>query len=216
MAYPQVGDPGGPFSPRRSRAGLVIGIVVAVLLVLAAIVVWVFLSQDDSPPAATPSPTPSPSASASPSDPPLLAMFNDPDLREFARRGAATATGCEAVTASVAPTSHATEAVKCNFAGGYRVYFTRYQTVADRDAYATSAKRGFAGGIEVIDGNTFWTDDAGVKQGTYLTGYSRKGSTRFIYWDIQGKPLSGQVFATSTDAKAAETFWKGIRSVGTR
>lgn len=216
MAYPQAGEPGGPFSPPKRRVGLIVGAVVAVVLVLAAVVIGALVSRDDSQPAAAGSQTPTPTASASRSDPPLLAMFNDPDLREFARRGVATATGCEAVTASVAPSSHTTEAVKCNFAGGYRVYFTRYQTVADRDAYATSAKRGFAGGIEVIDGNTFWTDDAGVKQGTYLTGYSRKGSTRFLYWDIQGKPLSGQVFATSTDAGAAETFWKGIRSDGAR
>jgi hypothetical protein len=211
MAFPQVGEPGGPFSPPKRHTGLIVGtVVVVVVLVLVALAVWIF-SGDDSPPAAIPMPPPGPSASASPSDPPLLAMFKDAELREFARRGAATATGCEAVTASVSPTSHTVEAVKCTYASGYRVYYSRYDTVANRDLYTRSARRGFAGGIEVIDGDTFWTNDAGAKQGAYLTGYSRKGSTRFLYWDVPGKPLSGQVFATSTDASATEAFWKTIR-----
>lgn len=211
MAFPQVGEAGGPFSPPKRRTGLIVGIAVVLVLVLVALGAWILFSGDNSRPAAIPMPTPSPSASASPSDPPLLAMFKDVGLREFARRGAATATGCESVTASVSPTSHTVEAVKCTYAGGYRVYFSRYDTVANRDLYTRSARRGFAGGIEVIDGDTFWTDDAGAKQGAYLTGYSRKGSTRFLYWDVPGKPLSGQVFATGTDASATEAFWKTVR-----
>jgi hypothetical protein len=209
MAYPQVGQPGGPFSPRRRRTGLIAAIVVLVVLILVGLGAWKFASGDDDPaPVASKAPTPVPTLSP---DPPLLAMFQDADLREFARRAAGKATGCEAITASLEPGSHPTEAVKCTFAGGYRAYFFRYDTLANRDNYARSARKGFSGGNVVVDNDTFWTNDAGAKQGAYITGYARTGSTRFAYWDVTGKPLSGEIYGTSRDASATEAFWRSIR-----
>lgn len=209
MAYPQVGEVGGPYRPRRRRTGLIVAAAVLAVLLLAGIGVWILVGGDDTDPVATPTPSPS-SAAPSRSDPPLLTMFKDAELREFARGGAAKATGCEVITQSLSPTSHTTEGLKCTFTGGYRVYYSRYDTVANRDLYTRSARKGFAGGTIVIDGDTFWANDAGAKQGDYVTGYSRKGSSRFIYWDVAGKPISGQVFGTSISATGTEAFWKSI------
>ncbi|TQS44190.1 hypothetical protein [Cryptosporangium phraense] len=215
-AYPQPGYGYPPVPPpKKSNTGLILGIVAGVVVLLVVVVslgLWA-ISGDDPP---TPKPTiaapsPSVSTSPSPSDPPLLSQFKDPDLRDFARHGTATATTCEVVTSTIPGANAANEALKCSYTGSFEVYYLRYKTLADRDSYAKSARNGFSDDTLVVDGDTFWTDDQQTRQGNYITGHATKDGGRYIYWDVPGKPVSGEIYTTTTDAAATEAFWKKIR-----
>ncbi|WP_344654205.1 hypothetical protein [Cryptosporangium japonicum] len=221
--YPAAGYPAGGYGgyppvppPKKSRTGLILGIVagVVVLLVIAgSIGAWALLSDEPEP---TPTPTAAPtsqppSPSAPPTDPAQLAQFKDPDLREFARRAAGESDRCEVITSTIPAGNNAAEAVKCIYSTNYQVYFLRYKTLTDRDSYAQSARTGFSDDSLVVDGDTFWTDDKQVRQGNYITGHNTSDNNRYTYWDVPGKPVSGEVYATSSDAAAIEQFWRTIR-----
>lgn len=202
--------------PKKSRAGLVLGIVagVVVLAVIAGTIgAWALFSDsgpEPEPTVAAPV-TQSPSPSVSPTDPAQLAQFKDPDLRQFARRAAGASDRCEVITTSIPAANNAAEALKCLYDTGQQVYFLRYKTLADRDSYAQSARTGFSDDSLVVDGDTFWTDDKQVRQGSFITGRNTSDNGRYIFWDVPGKPVSGEVYSTSSDASAAEQFWRKVR-----
>ncbi|MFG1923550.1 hypothetical protein [Cryptosporangium sp. NPDC048952] len=202
--------------PKKSRTGLILGIVagvVVLMVIVGSIGAWALFSGDDPDPIASSSPSapPSPTASPSPTDPAQLAQFKDPDLREFARRAAGEADRCEVITSTIPAGNNAAEALKCIYGANYQVYFLRYKTLADRDSYAQSARTGFSDDSLVVDGDTFWTDDQQVRQGNFITGHNTSDSGRYVFWDVPGKPVSGEVYTTGTDAAATEKFWRTIR-----
>ncbi|GAA3390844.1 hypothetical protein [Cryptosporangium minutisporangium] len=201
--------------PKKSKTGLILGIVagvVVLLVIVGSLGVWAFTDGDEPDPKPSESVAlPSPSTSPSPSDPPLLAQFKDPDLRNFARRAAATADRCEVITATIPAANNAAEALKCSYGAQYQVYFLRYKTLADRDSYAQSARGGFSDDSLVVDGDTFWTDDKQVRQGNFITGHSTSDQGRYVYWDVPGMAVSGEIYTTVTDAGATEVFWRKVR-----
>jgi hypothetical protein len=218
--YP--GAPGAPPTapppPKKSRVGLIIGVAAAAVVLLCVLgsVGGYFVLKDDDPPKPTPTsalpPADSPPVSVSPTaDPPLLAQFVDPKLRDFARNGAAKALDCSVVTKTIPANNNVSEAVKCNYTGEYVVYYATYKSLEDRDSYAESARKGFRDSSYIIDGDTFWSDVQSVRQGNYLTGSKKDTSTRFTYWDKIGVPISGEIYATTTSSTDTETFWKSIR-----
>jgi len=200
--------------PKKSRTGLFLGIaagVVVLLIIVGSLTFWAIGSDPDPKPSPTQAAPITPSASPSPTDPAQLAQFKDPDLREFARRAAGEADRCEVITASIPAENNAAEALKCIYGSEHQIYFLRYKTLADRDAYARSARTGFTDDSLVVDGDTFWTNDQQVRQGNYITGHSTSDNGRYTYWDLPGKPVSGEVYSTSADASAAEKFWRKVR-----
>ncbi|MFI5956845.1 hypothetical protein [Cryptosporangium sp. NPDC051539] len=213
---PAYGYPPVP-PPKKSNTGLILGIVAGVVVLLVIVVslgIWAISGDDPPKPGPTiAAPTPSASASPSPSDPPLLSQFKDPDLRDFARRAAAEADRCEVITSTIPGANNAAEALKCTFTGTgtYEIYFVRYKTLSDRDSYAKSARGGFSDDSLVVDGDTFWTDDQQTRQGSYITGHATSDGGRYVYWDLPGKAVSGEIYTSSTDAVGTETFWKKIR-----
>ena len=209
------GYPPGP-PPKKSRTGLILGVaigVVVLLIIVGSLGAWALFSESDPDPTPTASAAapPSPSPSLSPTDPAQLAQFKDPDLREFARHAAGEADRCEVITSTIPAGNNAVEALKCIYGANYQVYFLRYKTLADRDSYSQSARTGFSDDSLVVDGDTFWTDDKQVRQGNYITGHNTSDNGRYTYWDVPGKPVSGEVYTTSTDAVATEKFWRKIR-----
>ncbi|SHM27320.1 hypothetical protein [Cryptosporangium aurantiacum] len=201
--------------PKQSKTGLILGIVAGVVVLLVIVVslgVWAFSSGEEPEPDPTTSQAlPSPTASPSPSDPPLLIQFQDPDLREFARRAAAKADRCEVITTSIPAGNNAAEALKCIYGSQYQIYFLRYKTLADRDSYAQSARTGFSDDSLVVDGDTFWTDDKQARQGNFITGRSATDNGRYIYWDVPGKAVSGEIYTSGTDAATIDAFWRTVR-----
>jgi hypothetical protein len=224
--YPAPGYPGGPVPgapvppPKKSKTGLIIGIIAAAVVLICVVggIGGIFLLRDDDPepkpgPTAQPGPTtqtpavpPSPTA-----DPPLLSKFVDPELRDFARNGAARANECTVVTTTIPAINAVTEAVRCTYTGDYQVYFAHYKTLEDRDRYTTSARNGFGSKTYTVDDDSFWTDDKSVRQGSYITAYKNTDNSRFTYWDRTGAAISAEVYSTGTDPVSIETFWKSIR-----
>ena len=59
--------------------------------------------------------------------------------------------------------------------------------------------------MKVEDDRT-WSGD-GIS-GTYIAGADPDDDTRFIYFDSSAAPVSGEVYSTTTDKAAAESFWE--------
>jgi hypothetical protein len=213
---PFPGPPAPP--PKKSKAGLIIGIVAVVVVlicVLGGLGSYFVLSGNDPKPSPTPvaqRTTESPAVPPSPTaDPVLLAKFVDPELRDFARNGAAKANECTIVTTQIPAINAVTEAVRCTFAGDYQVYYAHYKTLEDRDRYTTSARKGFGSKSYTVDSDTFWANDQSVRQGSFITAAKKTDNTRFLYWDRSSSAISAEVYSTGTDSVATETFWKTIR-----
>lgn len=211
--------PGAPPPQKKGRTGLIVGIVVGVVVLLLCGVGGTFaavaLTGDDDP---SPRPstvtagpttgTPTPSPSAEVSDGPQLAAFADPALKDFARNGANKADSCKRTTSTP---SDASESVQCTFDGGYSILYIRYNSESARDSYATSARGGFKGDTLIVDSDTTWTDPNGTRNGVLITGYQAKDQTRFLYWDDQDAPVSGEVFTDSKERYEVDAFWRKYR-----
>lgn len=226
---PGYGQPGGgypPPPPPKSKTGLIVGIVVGAFILVLCLGGGIFaavkiIPGDDPTESTRPtasatgdvSETPTPSETSSPEDCESAPTsgdaeeFKDCELRTFAGRGITSATSCEAKNPS--DYQDVAEAVLCQYTGGYTVLYIKYDSEADRDAYEKFVRDGLGGKLKV-DKDNYWTQ-SGVRQGVYLAGERTSSSntkSRYIYWDSSSKPLSGEMVAPSTDAAAAEKFWK--------
>ncbi len=202
-------SPDQPAATPDRRAGLIVGVVTAVLVLALCVGGGGVVALT-----AAPFPTPSPTATATapPADR-ALELIQDPTLREFARAGATRATRCRPILESgvSVPGNTTTETMLCRYPDGSDVVYARHQTLEDRNVYKTSVVKGFLGGTHTVDGQGPWSDSAGTPRGTFVAGHRKRDKTRYLYWELTDEPVSGEIHFAGTDQAAADAFWQEIR-----
>ena len=101
--------------------------------------------------------------------------------------------------------------MQCSFDDGYSILYIRYNSTTARDSYASSARNGFKNDTLIVDSDTTWSDPSGSRDGVLITGYQAKDQTRFLYWDAEDAPVSGEVFTSSKERFEVDAFWRKYR-----